>query len=107
MKQLKIKILVLFLFIIPAIKTHAQAATIKADTVQVVKDNKSKGNAKNTQSGSGNGASSGTQAKQVKGARPDMSKARGARPPEITRPSGSAVPRGIGKPAGAGRRGGR
>lgn len=106
MKQLKVKILVLFLFIIPAIKTYAQSSTIKADTVQVVKDNKSKGNAKNTQTGSGNGAS-GSQVKQVKGARPDMSKARGARPPEITRPSGSAVPRGIGKPAGAGRRGGR
>lgn len=44
--------------------------------------------------------------KQVKGARPDMSKARGARPPDIVRPSGSGVPRGMGKPGGARRRGG-
>ena len=41
--------------------------------------------------------------KQVKGARPDMSKARGARPPVIVRPSGSRIPKGVGRPAGAGR----
>ena len=45
--------------------------------------------------------------KQIKSARPDMSKARGARPPAITRPSGSQIPKGIGKPGGAARRGGR
>ena len=45
--------------------------------------------------------------KQVKGARPDMSKARGARPPSISRPSGSGIPKGIGKPGGVGRKGGR
>jgi hypothetical protein len=106
MKQLKIKILTLFLFFIPVFKSQAQISTIKADTVQVIKESKSAGNGKNTQAGSGNGAN-GQAIKQVKGARPDMSKARGARPPEITRPSGSVVPRGIGKPAGAGRRGGR
>jgi hypothetical protein len=106
MKQLKIKILLLFLFFVPAFKSYAQVSTLKADTVQVIKENKSSGNNKNAKAGSGNGAN-GQNAKQVKGARPDMSKARGARPPEITRPSGSAVPRGIGKPAGAGRRGGR
>jgi hypothetical protein len=39
--------------------------------------------------------------KQVKSARPDMSKARGARPPDIVRPSGSRIPNGIGRPAGA------
>jgi hypothetical protein len=41
-------------------------------------------------------------AKTVKSARPDMSKARGARPAYIQRQSGSGIPRGIGKPAGAG-----
>jgi|WetSurMetagenome_2_1015567.scaffolds.fasta_scaffold19174_2 hypothetical protein len=106
MKLLKIKILTLFLFFVPVFKSQAQVSSIKADTVQVVKENKSSGKDKNTQAGSGNGANS-QKIKQVKGARPDMSKARGARPPEITRPSGSVVPRGIGKPAGAGRRGGR
>jgi hypothetical protein len=45
--------------------------------------------------------SSGTQGvKQVKGARPDMSKARGARPAYIERPAGSGIPKGIGRPGG-------
>lgn len=39
--------------------------------------------------------------KQVKGARPDMSKARGARPAYIERPGGSGIPKGIGRPGGA------
>lgn len=43
--------------------------------------------------------------KQVKSARPDMSKSRGARPPDIVRPSGSRIPKGVGRPAGAGRHG--
>lgn len=42
-----------------------------------------------------------TKIKQVKGARPDMSKSRGARPPYIERQAGSGIPRGIGKPGGA------
>lgn len=45
--------------------------------------------------------------KKVNGARPDMSKARGARPPSIVRQSGSGVPRGMGKPGGAGKKPGR
>ncbi len=45
--------------------------------------------------------------KQVKGARPDMSKAKGARPQSIERPAGSRIPKGVGKPAGAGKSGGR
>jgi len=45
--------------------------------------------------------------KQVKSARPDMSKATGARPPVIVRPGGSVIPKGVGKPAGAGKKGGR
>ena len=44
-------------------------------------------------------------AKQLKSARPDMSRSRGARPPDIVRPSGSRIPKGVGRPAGAGRRG--
>lgn len=39
--------------------------------------------------------------KQVKSARPDMSKARGARPPDIVRPTGSRIPQGVGRPGGA------
>jgi hypothetical protein len=43
--------------------------------------------------------------KQVKSARPDMTKSRGARPPDIVRPSGSRIPKGVGRPAGAGMHG--
>jgi hypothetical protein len=43
--------------------------------------------------------------KQVKSDHPDMSRSRGARPPDIVRPSGSRIPKGVGRPAGAGRRG--
>jgi uncharacterized protein YxeA len=39
--------------------------------------------------------------KQVNSARPDWSKARGARPASVERPSGSRVPKGAGKPHGA------
>jgi len=45
--------------------------------------------------------------KQVKSNRPDMSRSRGARPPDIVRPSGSRIPKGVGRPAGAGRHGRR
>ena len=45
--------------------------------------------------------------KQVKGARPDMSKARGARPQSIERPAGTRIPNGAGRPRGAGRPSGR
>ena len=57
-------------------------------------------------SGQANGQA-GKAVKQVKGSRPDMSNAKGARPPMIVRPSGSGVPKGVGKPGGAGRKGGR
>jgi hypothetical protein len=39
--------------------------------------------------------------KQVRSARPDMSKSRGARPPFVTRPAGSGIPKGAGIPGGA------
>ena len=41
--------------------------------------------------------------KQVRSARPDLSKSKGARP-NITRPGG--MPKGVGKPGGAGKKGG-
>jgi hypothetical protein len=43
--------------------------------------------------------------KQVRSDHPDMSRSKGARPPDIVRPSGSRIPKGVGRPAGAGRRG--
>jgi hypothetical protein len=48
-----------------------------------------------------------SQVKQVKGSKPDMSKAKGARPPYIVRPSGAGMPKGAGKPGGAVRPGRR
>ena len=54
-----------------------------------------------------NGSKQNKAVKQVRGSRPDMSRAKGARPPMIVRPSGSGVPKGVGKPGGAGRKGGR
>lgn len=45
--------------------------------------------------------------KRIRGGRPDMTKARGARPPSVVRPSGSGIPKGLGRPGGVGRKGGR
>lgn len=39
--------------------------------------------------------------KQVKSARPDWTKVRGARPASVERPSGSKIPKGVGRPGGA------
>ncbi len=39
--------------------------------------------------------------KQIRSARPDWSKAKGARPASVERPSGSRIPKGAGKPHGA------
>lgn len=55
--------------------------------------------------GAGQNAAGSGAVKKVNSAKPDWSKAKGARP-NIVRPSGSAVPKGAGKPGGAGRPGG-
>jgi hypothetical protein len=52
------------------------------------------------------GQSSGN-VKKIKSGRPDMSKARGARPPSVIRPAGPSIPKGVGRPGGVGRKGGR
>lgn len=57
--------------------------------------------------GQQNGNNMSNPVKQIKSRRPDMSRARGARPPMIVRPSGSGIPKGVGKPGGVGRKGGR
>jgi hypothetical protein len=71
---------------------------------QVQKQNRNQGSAK----GQGNSQNAGgaNAVKKVNSAKPDWSKAKGARP-NIVRPSGSGVPKGAGKPGGAGRVGGR
>jgi len=62
--------------------------------------------AQNKNQGNAQKAANENAVKQVKSAKPDMSKAKGARP-NIVRPSGSAVPKGAGKPGGIKRMGGR
>ena len=82
----------------------------KTDTEQSVQNqnmnqNRNQGEVK----GQGNrqDPAKGNQVKKVNSAKPDWSKAKGARP-NIVRPSGSGVPQGAGKPGGAGKfRGGR
>ena len=63
-------------------------------------------NAKQNQAQNQSGQNNAKAAKQINSARPDMSKAKGARP-NIVRPSGSSMPKGAGKPAGVGKPGGR
>jgi hypothetical protein len=55
----------------------------------------------NTQAKVQNQGANASGVKKVQSARPDWSKARGARPASIERPSGSRIPKGAGKPAGA------
>ncbi len=83
-----------------------QVKTGNKESVSEGKNQQEKGIQGNQAKNAGNNNPSKT-VKQIRGARPDMSKARGARPPQITRPSGSGVPRGMGKPGGAGRKPGR
>jgi len=96
-----------------------QTITTSSDTTQAVsKQNESQETVQNqnqkqyrnqgTVKGQGNGQNAGgaNAVKKVNSAKPDLSKAKGARP-NIVRPSGSAVPKGAGKPGGAGRFGGR
>jgi uncharacterized protein YxeA len=124
MKKIKI-ILFVILMISSGQLCIAQSVNAKVDSATVQNENSEsvakqthmqsqsqnqnqnqKGNKGNQQEnmGSVNGKKT---VKQIKGAKPDMTKARGARPPKIVRPSGSGIPKGIGKPGGVMRRGGR
>lgn len=100
--------MVMFLIVINGTLVAGQEAKIKHDTVTV------KNNTEQTEEATGarekNSKSSATagskkKVKEVKSARPDMSKAKGARPPSVVRPSGSRIPLGAGKPKGAGKHG--
>ena len=91
---------------------YSQLSAQNADSLKV-KEEKQTAAELNEQKGKGyaygqaNRNQGSQSAKQVKGGRPDMTRARGARPPMIVRPSGSGIPKGVGKPGGAGRKGGR
>jgi hypothetical protein len=116
MKRLFKLLFMVVLFLIMSRSLYSSVIFQKQDTLQVkagkqesVRDGKNqteKVNQGNQAMNAGKNNPS-KAVKQIKGARPDMSKARGARPPQITRPSGTGVPRGMGKPGGAGRKPGR
>ena len=121
MKNL-IRILIIFIMILAAGQIgYAQTSASKADslklrntksqTTESVNDQETKGNMggdqgsiSKQQAGKNNVSQS---VKRIRGGRPDMTRARGARPPLVVRPSGSGIPKGVGKPGGAGRKGGR
>jgi len=113
MKKLRSVIIIFVLIMFAGQKGIAQANIRQADSLKL-KEQKSQsagsGNEQNAK-GIGNdqpGNRYGNQtAKRVRGGRPDMTRARGARPPTIVRPSGSGIPKGVGKPGGAGHKGGR
>lgn len=130
MKEMKsvLKIALLFLFLLFAGKGYSQTANQSGDTLRIRQQQREQqseqqkeqqqqqvqqGSQQNrAQAGVGNAGGqangkAGKAVKQVRGSRPDMTRARGARPPMIVRPSGSGVPKGVGKPGGAGRKGGR
>jgi len=102
--------LIVALFIFSVYASFAQSELVKKDTLslnkkkteQAVKGDEQK--VKKTTGKQAETANKGTGSqgiKQVKGARMDMSKARGARPPDIIRPGGSRIPKGVGRPGGA------
>jgi len=108
------KIIAAFVLLLFAgLKGYSQANTQKVDSLQLkekLEQNAIEGNQKNGQGnayGQVNKNNGSQSVKRVKGGRPDMSKAKGARPPLIVRPSGSGIPKGVGKPGGVGRKGGR
>ncbi len=92
---------------------YAQSNAGRTDSLQITVKQKESAGKDGLQAIEGNrgmqnrNANASQTIKQVKSRRPDMSRARGARPPLIVRPSGSGIPKGIGKPGGAGRKGGR
>lgn len=91
---------------VPVIQDTARLRSMKNATETEKTEQAAKGNAYGLTASPGkSGSSQGV--KQIKGGRPDMSKAKGARPPVIVRPSGSGVPKGVGKPGGVVKRGGR
>lgn len=113
MKRLGIIIIICVLMLSAWHKGFAQSNTRQIDTLRLKEQKGQSAEKGNEQDAKGKGTDQtgnkyGYQnAKRVRSSRPDMTKARGARPPAIVRPSGSGIPKGVGKPGGAGRKGGR
>jgi hypothetical protein len=127
-----IKILAILALLLPAeAGLMGQVTTVQRDTMRVTTGKTEKGkevNANGVQKGEtrqdqqaqqtqkaqqsqqDQKAGTNTKAKDVKAvrsSRPDMTKARGARPPVIVRAGGLGIPKGVGKPTGIGKKGGR
>lgn len=116
MKKLVRKILVVLVLTISVATVSAQVRTVQIDTARIAAGKKvtagdnagaGSGNINQGQSGKSAANSQANSVKPVQSSRPDMSKAKGARPPVIGRPGGSGIPKGVGRPAGAGKKGGR
>jgi hypothetical protein len=111
--KISLKIFLLTVFLISAATGMAQVTAPKEKTreVKVTKtetltdSRNASPDADDNSKTQDNGGNKNQSVKQVKSARPDMSRSRGARPPDIVRPSGSRIPKGVGKPAGAVRHG--
>ena len=123
MKRMNKLLLTVALMLITASLISAQEANPATDTTAVTvqqtetesqtqtqtQAREQKGNAnqeqtqtgKNTQARAQNQSGNASGVKKVQSARPDWTKARGARPPSVERPSGSRIPKGVGKPGGA------
>lgn len=125
-KNIKIwlpRILLLILFLVfTDIISFSQVPTGQSDTTQIIQDQAQTQTQTQTQAQTKTQAQTqaqtqnqgevqkpavGKTVKQVRrSARPDMTKAKGARP-NIVRPAGSKIPKGVGKPGGMKRIGGR
>ncbi len=113
MKRLRLIIIICALMLFAGHKGIAQSNIRQIDSLKLREQKSQSAGNGNEQKAKGNGNNQtgnrfGNQtAKRVKSGRPDMTRARGARPPTIVRPSGSGIPKGVGKPGGAGHKGGR
>jgi hypothetical protein len=122
-----IKIILLTFLVIPAQVTLGQSSGSSSDSSHVVRKNDKSVNdsrqrkmnkdkksgqdqalddSPGQNSGPGTGPDNRSNLKRINSARPDMTRMRNARPPDILRPSGPLMPRGIGRPGGALRPGG-
>lgn len=109
---LKILFILSAAFII-SYKGNAQVVTQQRDTVKVrtaqtdqEKNGQESAGTNRMQNGTSTEKQASMEVKRIRNGRPDMTRAAGARPPSIVRPSGSGVPKGMGRPGGI-RRGGR
>ena len=113
MKRLRLIIIIFVLMFLAGHKGIAQSNIGQIDSLKLKEQKSQSAGNGNEQNAKGNGNNQagnmyGNQtAKRIRSGRPDMTRARGARPPTIVRPSGSGIPKGVGKPGGAGHKGGR